>query len=171
MNPVLPFRRVKCFYLCIIKGYQFKKVLKSLSLCRLCLFCFDMNVFTYLVYWCVYALPCLWVYVPVHISSWYNNYSDWICLFRFCIGFCLIFMYIHIMSLFTNYLLASFIYKISFMYNIYYFNNKTCYKLSSIFIKFWFKLPISIIKIIKMEINQKKKNLDCRINFWESEDP
>ena len=43
------------------------------------------------------------------------------------------------------------------MYNMYNFNNKTCYKLSSIFIKFWFKLPISIIKIIKMEINQKQK--------------
>ena len=81
------------------------------SLYILFMFCFYMNVF-----------PCLWVYINIilyilyilyfnfdihaYISSRYNIYSDIIHFFRFCIGFCLIFVHRQVMYGFTNHLFS-----------------------------------------------------------------
>ena len=131
------------------------------------IFCFDMNVLTCLVYYCVCGLPYLWICTNLFIfililmdiyTFLFNSFWDVIYLFRFCIGSCLIFMYKQI-----TYLSRKFIYKIFFLiiyklciHNMHVFENRCYYIFASILAK----------RPVRVETYQKGKKVVPFRKYW-----
>ena len=107
------------------------------------MFCSDVTVLTCLVYYLLFmSLYQIFLYfnfdVHVCIISCFNICSNMIYLLRLCIGFCLIIIYVQVISLFASYFFSKlylkvilYIYKL-FIYNMHNFDNRNYYKLQFI---------------------------------------